>query len=371
MSLVDDIGKLYRELEHELRFFAEDQKFYSVREIMRSFSVSRRVVDGALAKLESRGMIRRESRTGIYSNGVDYSRQCTILMANPDWPAEAYTDWERCLNSEAEKRGDIFRTIRYDWNRPLVPQLPKNGYDVLLLRGTANNLTADTLYKLSNIDHPVILCGCRSGDIRFSYVCGDNEFAAVKVCLHLHRMHHRKILVIQGEPASGTNQLVLSVFGSMAQMLGMEYTVLDCHTRSGESSALKSYDTFKEFLNKNRDSFDFTAIFAISGATVQPVMTVLREAGIETPEEVGIISISSSNYGQFFHPPLTVMSFSIEEQVAAVFEGIDYLLKNPSGVFTKKVSARLIKRNSLLNLGPTEITPKAFNPEVRKKKASS
>lgn len=348
MKLIEQIDDLNHKLELELKKFSINEKFYSVREIMNKFSVNRRIVDGSLVELEQKGLIRIEKRIGVFCNTTGDESKTKILLVVPDWPSHLFNEWEEKLTQCAEHKNATIRKLYYDNNISLCTQLPKGGYDILLLRWSSRDFPLDMLSELSKRAEPTIVFGSSLGELAFNYVVGDNEFAATQACLFLHKLHHKKVLLLLAEPFNESSRQIVTAFQSMASIIGMDCTFIDCNTTTGESSSIKAYETMNTYLSKCNGKIDFSAIFTTSGVVAEPVMTSLREAGFSIPEDVGILSISSSTCGKFFHPALSVISISVEEQAEAVFDGIDFLLKNPYKIFRKKVSAKIIKRDSLL-----------------------
>ena len=98
MQLKEQSSELCDRLNDELVSFSPGSRFYSVRQLMLRYRVSRRVIDAALAQLEQKGAIETRPQSGIYVKQNRLRKHVALLM--PDWPSEGNKRIQQCLKEE-------------------------------------------------------------------------------------------------------------------------------------------------------------------------------------------------------------------------------------------------------------------------------
>ena len=130
MRLKEQSSELCDRLNDELVSFSPGSRFYSVRQLMLRYRVSRRVIDAALAQLEQKGAIETRPQSGIYVKQNRLRKHVALLM--PDWPSEGNKRIQQCLKEEFQKRADryVFSTILYEYQENLVRKITQIPADV-------------------------------------------------------------------------------------------------------------------------------------------------------------------------------------------------------------------------------------------------
>ena len=95
-----EIESLYRKLYSELDCFRQNNRFYSIRELMRRNAVSRRIVEKALKRLELEGEISIEPTCGIFVSAKRSRNSFAIASVHCDWPAEYWVNLDSALELE-------------------------------------------------------------------------------------------------------------------------------------------------------------------------------------------------------------------------------------------------------------------------------
>ena len=114
MILQERTEALYGELRRELLRFTPGSRFYSVRQLMLRYGVSRRVIDAAVEQLEREQAVEARPGSGIYVKQTSPRKRVAVFL--PDWPSEGNRRFSQDLRAEFAKRSERwdFSIVPYD-----------------------------------------------------------------------------------------------------------------------------------------------------------------------------------------------------------------------------------------------------------------
>jgi len=166
---------------------------------------------------------------------------------------------------------------------------------------------------------PTVSVG-RHQDPRVHYVDVDNLGGAFMAVEHLIRLGHTRIGTITGRPDMAPSQERLEGYKSALRAHGLGVTEdLICEGDFTESSGM----TCMRHLLQARP----TAVFAASDAMAIGALKVLREAGMQVPEDMALVGFDNIPIAGVIQPPLTTVRQPIEQLGAVAVDLLVSLLE--------------------------------------------
>ncbi|MBO5307885.1 MAG: substrate-binding domain-containing protein [Lentisphaeria bacterium] len=312
--------ELYNILYHELVNIAPQSRFYSIREIMRRFSVNQRAAVKVIRILEKKGFVECRPHIGIFCTMKNSSFKRRLLFLALDWPSPILDLWKEQLRKAAEKSGKwILHSVSSPSETP-IPKIAVAGYDAVCINRPAVQ-NREYMKWLLNFNIPVVLTGCRTGDFHINTVNGMDEFSGNILAKYLYDRGHRQVLLFNSEPENSCIRLRKEGFCNMAELLGMQVIQLDCHTSLGEFSLLRGYEYLRGCIEEYKGKF--SAVFMTTSSMASGVYKALREHGLRIPEDISVVGCDRSDPGGI-DPPLTRIQYpeSPEETVLKQLESL-------------------------------------------------
>ena len=106
---------------------------------------------------------------------------------------------------------------------------------------------------------------------------------------------HRKLGILVSEPEVTVIRQRLDGFLKCARACGVEVEVLHPHIEIGESSPLRSYEFFKQYLSEHPKP-GFTGLFVVSMFPAREVIRAANECGLEIPRDFSLISLGRAGH---------------------------------------------------------------------------
>ena len=153
---------------------------------------------------------------------------------------------------------------------------------------------------------PMVLIDRYFRETTLPYVCTDNFEGARTATAFLLEKGYRRILAIQGVPASMPNQervrgfrAALSSGGATGEVAGDAFSVQN------------GYDQTLAAFQDGRRPYD--AIFAFSSTILLGVIDALRTLGLRPPQDLGVISFDNNGFLDFLDPAVTRIEQPLRE----------------------------------------------------------
>lgn len=346
------INRLCNILRRELYRFPEGEKFHSVREIIRNYKTHRGIVDGALDRLEAEKLIRRSSRTGIFSNIPTTSAELKILLFHLDWPSSTIAEWVEQAGKYVETHSRWKLSIRKLSARDLFTRFDVSPYDALVMV-LNNHILQDrwNMEWLCRLDRPTVILDAEVGALPFSTVCSNDRFGVMDACRYLYDHGHRTVAYIRTEPASpGISQLA-DCFLKTSELLGMKAIMIDSHVFYGEFSREKCSSFIQDYLDSHGGSCPFSAVFCESGDPADAIAETFLRNGIRIPEDLSIMTRGTLGASSGVIP-LTMIAADFELAIHEVFKGLTVLCKKEVSCFKKLLPMKIIDRGSVARIDP-------------------
>jgi len=184
-------------------------------------------------------------------------------------------------------------------DQTMLPKITRKGFvDGLLVRGADDRSSDSLLLKLAASGMPVVSLGRPTTLDNVSYVATDNVTAAYNAVVHLLSLGRRRIALLVGslEPYASQERLV----GYRNALTERGLAVDDRLIAVGGMS--DSYFAAQHLLQQRPDAFFLPTRMALD------VLRVLREAGLQVPDDIALIGFDDLPLAQQTDPPLTTVS---------------------------------------------------------------
>ncbi len=136
-------------------------------------------------------------------------------------------------------------------------------------------------------------------------------FAAESACRYVLGKGHRNIALLVDNEADTASKQMLEGYRSVLQNYSLPFNrqLLVMANNNIEQALLKLINSFTKY----------TAIIAKRDSYAAEAMRLLREFNIAVPQEVSIISLEDSPLASLLYPPLTCISYPVEELLEKLY----------------------------------------------------
>jgi len=324
MRIQDQSEKLYDTLCAEARRFAPGARFHSVRHIIDNFDAGRRTVDAVLDRMERRGIVERRARSGIFVRPDGASHR--VVHFYPDWPSEdCKSRSERFRAAFARVDGFEFAGLPFNYQHELLPILRGCDAEAILVDWPARPIRPDEIAELAMFSKLLVVMGRDLRDASLNCTFSDSGYGALLVVNCFIRNGHRKLAMLQAEPAVGGNANFQQSMLLYAKLCGCEIVNIDCHSTDGDYTPEQAYSVLSGYLDRN--GCPFTGLAVNSGLAAKGALLALAEHGIAVPDTVSVIGVGSGEAARLFNPPVTVIEGQHEEDKIAA--AVDRYFRTP------------------------------------------
>ena len=175
---------------------------------------------------------------------------------------------------------------------------------LLLERGVEGFVTVDT----SLLEAPVLPTVCVAGHRAFAGVTNivlDHERGARIALEHLHRLGHRNIAFMKGQPFSSDSEDRWQAVCRVAQELELTMDPdLIVHLEVDDPSPQLGYPYAKQLLASKKP---FTALFAYNDISAIGAIRAMQEEGFRVPQDISVMGFDDIQWAAFNTPSLTTV----------------------------------------------------------------
>ena len=205
-----------------------------------------------------------------------------------------------------------------------------------------------TLKKDKRVDYllsenfPFVTYGRTARIMEHDWFDIDGEKAFEEATSHLIKQGHKRISFIGGGKEFFSAQLRLKGYRKM--MEETYHKKISSLEHPGNLTGLGGETAARNLLKQNSPP---TAILCANDATALGVIKAARELGLQIPQQLSVIGYDGIALGGYLDPPLTTLTFSIEESGREIVTMLLRRLKSPDlPVISKLASATLKLRGS-------------------------
>jgi LacI family transcriptional regulator len=175
---------------------------------------------------------------------------------------------------------------------------------LLLERGVEGFVTVDT----SLLEPPLLPTVCVAGHRALEGVTNivlDQERGARIALEHLHRLGHRKIAFMKGQPFSSDSEDRWHAVCKVAQELELTMDPdLIVHLEVDDPSPQLGYPYAKQLLARKKP---FTALFAYNDISAIGAIRAMQEEGLRVPQDISVMGFDDIQWAAFNTPSLTTV----------------------------------------------------------------
>ncbi len=331
--MIDTVSKheeLYDHLWEELIKLSPGEKFLSIREIMKRYSVSQLIADKTLARFRSDGYLTALPGKGLYASErvkrLDPSMPPSYMLAVPQWISTDIDTLEATVEKlKPQYAGTRLIVHKFDVSNNIPPYLPLLEENVagLIILPASNLFQYNDIKRLQSFSCPVVVLGRRKEAMGCLTVGADDVFAGNLAAHHLIENGHRRIAILISEPHNEIIMDRVKAVADYAELRSAEIQYIDCDVKSGEHASDKTYHKFAEYIRKG---FDFTGLIGVSGESIQGAINVCLNNGIKIPEDLSIVAIGAENLSATFHPQIDAIAVDYTAQVDKAVSMLDDLV---------------------------------------------
>jgi len=175
---------------------------------------------------------------------------------------------------------------------------------LLLERGVEGFVTVDTSLQ----EPPLLPTVCVAGHRALEGVTNiilDQERGARVALEHLHRLGHRKIAYMKGQPFSSDSEDRWQAVCRVAQDLELTMDPdLIVHLEVDDPSPQLGYPYAKQLLARKKP---FTALFAYNDISAIGAIRAMQEEGLRVPQDISVVGFDDIQWAAFNTPSLTTV----------------------------------------------------------------
>jgi DNA-binding LacI/PurR family transcriptional regulator len=232
------------------------------------------------------------------------------FFLNPFWKSVVEGFISQAANSHLHPV--LFFHSKDSSDQELVSALIRGNYDAIAIFGWHRDIKI--LEKYIPEKMRIVFGGKQGESTRFSYVGVDNVKGGYLATKHLIEIGCKNIVTITGD---------LTVESSRERLEGYKRALTDSGIKiqknfilEGNFTEKSAESAIKDFLRK---SPKFDAIFAGNDLMARGVFNVLKDSGLEIPQDVKLIGFDGSEVAKSHQPPLSTVgqpSFELGVKVA-------------------------------------------------------
>ncbi|MEX2540773.1 MAG: LacI family DNA-binding transcriptional regulator [Trueperaceae bacterium] len=220
----------------------------------------------------------------------------------------------------------------------------------LKVRGIIHAFTGgdvDTLRRLQAEGMPLIEIDRRSDLPGVDAVLLDNALGARLAAEHLLGLGHRRIAIVSGPERLTTGRQRLEGFRKALANAGV--TLDDEYTEIGDFREASGYQATSRLLQLDAPP---TALFVANNEMMAGALSALREAGVNIPRQISLISFDDVRWAKYVDPPLTIIAQPTEQFGAVAAELFWERLHGRTEPVVRILSPSLVVRESCAPVTP-------------------
>lgn len=327
--------KLSDQLWDELTKLSPGEKFLSIREIMKRYSVSQLTVEKALMRFREDGYLNNHSGKGLFASDLvkkfDKVTKPTYLLVVPQWVSVDIDVLENTVREMKSKYSDKRLLVhKFDISSNIPVQLPlmEENVEGIILLPAAGELSLPELNAIKSYSCPTVILGRHLNSLGFKCVGTDDTFSGNLAAHHLISHGHKNIAVLVSEPHNRIIMDRVKAIRDYAELRDVSVDIIDCEVKSGEYAMEKAYRKFSKVI---KDGYDFTAVAGISGESMQGAVNACLNNGVKIPQDLSFVAIAAEKLTATMYPQIDAVAVCLELQVEKALEVLDDEIKGLSG----------------------------------------
>jgi DNA-binding LacI/PurR family transcriptional regulator len=341
---------VYQDLKVKLVEFAPNDAAPSVRDLMRSYSVSQATVTRAVSRLCDEGLLVKNAGSGTFvtEEVLKYKQDAApvIVAAIPRWDAPGQYHMQNLFETANRVYDFTPEVIHFDWQDGIPKALPDRKIDGLMVMPSATTVTPGDIDILDGFAIPYAVVGQHLEGLQVNAVYCDSALAGAQAADHLIKLGHQQLAVVISEPRITPIMNRVDGFSQYCELQGVECRVIDCQVKEGGDNVESVYQKMKWVLTAG--NLDFSGVFVTSEVPALGLYKALYEHGLTIPGDVSVVGFGNVFFSSHFYPALTTLDSCYKELVNGSIEIIlDRIAHSGGGsCVQRKIKLDLIVRES-------------------------
>ncbi len=344
---------LCENLKKLLSSIPDGGKLPTVRELMKTYSVSQVTVVRALSSLKEENLITSCVGDGTYKARPTESGTANSAVKTYDVGLFVHDNFTLFAKNTQEELLVRFREAglscilhKYRWEDSLNTLKFPPDIRCAVILPDKKTLSSAELFYLKQSSIPVIIAGLLLKGTDIDSVASDDELGGSIAAAHLISQGHRKLAVLMPEPSIQTANDRIDGFCKYAKLSGLpEPIVYTCADFIYDDPLKRGYECVK-FLCKQAE-IPFTALFVVNDANAISALKAFHDSDIKVPEQISLIGYDDIPESSYSIPALTTVKQDLRQWSSAIISTIRKRLSgicNPS--VQRSIPPSLIVRDS-------------------------
>ena len=169
----------------------------------------------------------------------------------------------------------------------------------------------------------------------------ENHDGVRQVLQYLHDLGHRNIAYLGGHADELTNQERVSAFSKFAAEIGMKTDSSLIIEKSSEEETDKYQ--IERLLSRPRN---YTAVVCFNDNIAFSLMSLLRQRGVDLPNDLSITGFDNIPAAEVSYPALTSVDYNIKKLAEITVQKLLGWIENNQRITPSKIETRLVVRDS-------------------------
>ena len=169
----------------------------------------------------------------------------------------------------------------------------------------------------------------------------ENQNGIRQVLQYLHDLGHRNIAYLGGHPDELTNQERLSAFNKFTTEIGLKTNASFIVEKSSEEETDRHQ--IERLLSRPRD---YSAVVCFNDSTAFSLMSLLRQRGLDIPNDLSITGFDNIPASEVSYPALTSVDYNIKKLAEITVQKLLGSIENNQKITPSKIETQLVVRDS-------------------------
>lgn len=346
--------QIYQRMKRDIAGMAPDTRLYSIRSLMRSYSVSQLLIDRSLDRLLQEGLLRKRS-DGLYTYLREEADCQTFGLITSNWPSIVRMEQLEYLKRCAAKRNIRILPFSHSFRDSFRSIKRQDGLKAILI-SPPSPLTAEDILQIENSKIPILILNHIYSEMNLNFVSPSYYEGGVLAAEYLIRKGHRRLALLFSQPHTWCMKQRAAGFLRTAELFGAKVKVLDAQVQNGEVASEKVYPFLMNYLTDEKP--EFTAVSALCDCTAKTTICAFSASGYKTPDDISVIGAEGLNASTYFIPPLTSIGVDLAHYMDTVLDAAEHLIQEPEQLIQIIEPQRVIERDSvkMISIGTGERT---------------
>jgi len=322
--------------------FADGERFYSERELIKKLKVSQPTIRRALLDLAGEGYLVASPRRGFFVRKNTPKKHIGVLT--PGYQLTPSLSRVEIMANACRERGIEFHSYYLHPDDSVEDALKmirnKPADERIILMGLDAGFTRALIEKLKSSGYIYLIVHYVPPDHSGRSVGVDEEAAFNMIFHHLGELGHKRMLFMVSEPVELTATIQRTAILEKQIKAYPDARIVSCETKNWTSSFDATYVKIGEILKQKPWP---TAICPLSGAGAWAVLRYCMEHGIKIPRDISLVCYDPLSGTELLPIPLTSLSYSEVELTEAA---VDLVWDDEPKSFRKLIMPALTVRAS-------------------------